>query len=440
MNRTLRPYQERAVSFLSSKPHSGLFMDMGLGKTPSTLHALLDLPEEDRPILLVGPIRVIESVWAAEAALWPKTQGMTFSLVRGTPKDRAAALRARADVYLVNPESLESVLNDPESQKLRTLVVDESTLFKNPSAKRFKALRKRLKQFSRRHILTGTPAPNSLLDLWAQVFLLDMGIRLGTSFFHFRERFFRQADYMGYSWTPREGAAEEIARHISDIILRIEAKGNLPPREVIHNRVEVHLPPAVRKQYKSMEKEALAELLSGDTITAVNAAATLMKLRQLASGFLYDDEGKAWELHQEKIRATQEVLEGTGSPVILVYQFQHELTMLKRAFPQGREYDPSLEEKWNAGKVPLFFLHPQTGGHGLNLQYGGHTMVIYSGSFSSEYMNQVMARIDRQGQEYPVVFHYLVAKDTVDELVLEVLQSKTTSQFKLMELIKAYAK
>lgn len=430
--RTLRPYQKEAVDFLLRVPTAGLFIDMGLGKTAATLHALVKLP---KPVLLIGPIRVIETVWMQEAKQWPETSGLKFSLVRGTPKDREKALEAEADIYLVNPELMEHAL---KARKYKTLVVEESSQFKNPSTKRFKLLRKYLKNFDNRIILTGTPSPNSLMDLWSQVFLLDRGIRLGPSFYSFRNRYFYQADYMGYTFEPHPRSEEEITKAISDIIFRVEAKGVLPPREVLKNRIEVVLPPAARKKYDQMAKEAFTRLV-GSTVSSTTAASTLMKLRQMASGLVYDDDGGVSLLHNEKIKAVESILAETGSPVILVYQFKHELAELKKAFPQGRQFDPSIMDEWNAGKVPLLFLHPQSGGHGLNLQHGSHTMVIYSASFSYELMAQTMARIDRQGQEFPVVFHFLIAKDTVDELILKVLETKETVQANVLKLIKEYA-
>lgn len=430
--RTLRPYQKEAVDFLLRVPTAGLFIDMGLGKTAATLHALIELP---KPVLLIGPIRVIETVWMQEAKEWPDTSGLKFSLVRGTPKERGEALKAEADIYLVNPELMEHAL---KARKYKTLVVEESSQFKNPSTKRFKLLRKYLKDFEHRIILTGTPSPNSLMDLWSQVFLLDRGVRLGSSFYAFRNRYFYPADYRGYTFEPHAGTEKAITKAISDIIFRVEAKGVLPPREVLKNKIDIVLPPAARKKYDQMAKEAFTKLATS-TVTSATAASTLMKLRQMASGLVYDDDGKASLLHHEKLKAVESVLAETGSPVILVYQFKHELAELKEAFPQGRQFDPSLMDEWNAGEIPLLFLHPQSGGHGLNLQHGSHTMVIYSASFSYELMAQTMARIDRQGQEFPVVFHFLIAKDTVDELLLEVLENKEAVQANVLKLIKEYA-
>jgi len=430
--RTLRPYQTQAVEFLKAHPSAGLFIDMGLGKTAATLHALIEAP---KPILLVGPIRVIENVWRQEAALWPETQGLTFSLVRGSPTARKEALATPSDIYLVNPELLEDAL---AAREYKTLVVEESSQFKNPSTKRFKLLRKHLKKFTNRVILTGTPSPNSLSDLWSQLFILDLGQRLDTAFYRFHSKYFEQTDFMGYSFAPRPGAEAKITEVVSDIIFRVEAKGNLPERSAIRNLVRFDLPPSARKIYKALADNAFAALAS-TTISTASAAAALMKLRQVASGFVYDDDNGVVQAHTEKISALDSIISETGSPVIVVYHFKHELAALKKAFPQGKEFSTDLMDDWNAKKIPLLFLHPQSGGHGLNLQYGSHTMVIYSASFSYEQMAQTMARIDRQGQTSPVVFHFLIANDTVDELILKVLDSKETSQTNVLNLIKEYA-
>jgi SNF2 family DNA or RNA helicase len=409
-----------------------LLIDMGLGKTAIMVHAcaLADLP---KPILLVGPIRVIETVWEREAKSWVHTQGLTFQLVRGKPQERAAAMNASADVYLTNRELLSEVL---EHGGWQTLIIDESTLFKNSSTKGFKVLRKHLPKIPRRFIMTGTPTPNSLLDLWSQIFILDLGERLGKSFYQYRQRFFRQTDWQGYKFEAVPGAEEKITQLISDIVFRVE---NTNPSDAIHNEVPILLPRSARKAYEELEEQALT-VLADENVSAANAAAAMMKLRQVASGYVYDDNGDTVEVHREKIDAVRSVLDETGSPVIVVYNFKHELAALKKAFPHGVEFSAEIQEPWDRGEVPLMWLHPQSGGHGLNLQYGGHTMVIFSGSFSYEHMSQTMARIDRTGQKATPVFHYLVGVDTIDEMILRVLRDKEANQTRVMGRIRDYAK
>ncbi|HVJ71697.1 MAG TPA: DEAD/DEAH box helicase [Sphingomicrobium sp.] len=434
MTRVPHDYQLKAKDFLVANPMAALFMDMGLGKTGTTLLALVEV---GGPTLLIGPIRVIESVWAAEALKWDETHHLKFSLVRGTPKERREALKTKADFYLANPELLEEVLGGRDWTGAN-LVIDESSMFKNPSTKRFKILRKHLPKFARRIILTGTPAPNSLMDLWSQIFILDMGQRLETAFYRFKHRYFYQSDYMGFKFAPHPGTMERITELISDIVLRLDAKDILPPRQVVHNQIDLNLPDKAREVYDRMERDAFIRLNEEDTITAANAAAAMMKLRQVASGFVYDDAHTAVPIHDEKLKALAEILDETGSPVIVVYNFQHELEALRKKFPEGVTLDDWNQDEWDRGEIPLLFLHPASGGHGLNLQYGSHTMVVFSGSFSYEQMSQTKARIDRQGQVHPVVFHYLVARDTVDQVILYVLHDKAMTQSEVLGRIKEY--
>lgn len=432
--RVFRPYQDEAVDFLCDNPFAGLFIDMGLGKTAIILHALLEF---DGPTLLVGPIRVIETVWEKEAREWMATRNLRFSLLRGTPAQRKAAAEVEADVYMVNPELLEEALELRDDYKV--LVVDESTLFKNPSSKRFKTLRKHLARFERRIIATGTPAPNSLMDLWSQVFILDRGERLDRAFSRFKNRYFYKTDWQGYKFEPHDWAKDKIVESIGDVVFRVPDFGVLPAREVLRNIVRIVLPPKARKVYAQMEKEAFAELKGQKVLTAATAATAMMKLRQIAGGFVYDEDGKVHVIHTEKVQAVESILAETGSPVLLVYQFKHELAALKKAFPQGVEFTSKREAEWNEGELPLVFVHPQNAGHGLNLQFGGHTMVVYSGSFSLEQMSQIMKRIDRPGQIHPVVYHFLVAEDTVDNLLMEVLERRAGDQSEVLQLIKEYA-
>ena len=433
---SLHDYQKNARKFILDRPCSGIFADMGLGKTALTLHAIKDLPQ---PVLLIGPIRVVEGVWRAEALIWGETKGLTFSLIRGAPKARSEALSRPAQVYLSNPETLGSMFADPKCPAFKTLIVDESSMYKNSTTKRFKTLKAALPKFERVVILTGTPTPNGLMDLWSQIYLLDRGARLGKNAFAYKAKYFEQKDYMGFVFEPRLGAEERVTELISDIVMRIDAKDHLPPRTVIHNKVMLDLPPNVRKIYEDMKRTAFAKINADSDISAVNAVAALMKLRQVANGFVYNDAGEVDHLHSEKIDALKEVIEETGSPIIVLYNFNHELEGLKKAFKNAVVFDASKIEDWNAGKIPLMFLHPGSSGHGVNLQYGGHTMVAFSASFSQEQMSQAMARIDRQGQAHPVFFHYLMVRDSVDELIFETLQNKSHNQTSILKRIKEYA-
>lgn len=433
----LRPYQEEGVAFLQENKAAGLFMDMGLGKTTTVLHALADLPG---PTLLVGPLRVVESVWHREAADWEATRNLKCILVRGSPKYRQEARRTKADIYLVNPEILEECLSDPPPGGFRNLVIDESTMFKNPSTKRFKVLRRHLKDFERRMILTGLPTPNSIMDLWSQIFVLDRGERLDTSFMRFKSKYFYTTDYQGYKFEPFDWATEDILSNTRDILYRISGKDVLPPREVLLNKIYTPLPAAAQKQYDKMAEEAFLEIAEEETLTAGTAATKLVKLRQLAGGFIYNDQEGITKLHSAKLDALQEIIDSlNGEPVIIVYQFNHERDELMKRYPDAPKYSEEVQDAWDAGEIPIMFLHPQSGGHGINLQKGGCKMVVYSGTFSYEQMHQTMGRIDRSGQKNPVTFHLLVAPDTVDEMLLKVIEGKEKTQKAVLAMIKEYA-
>jgi SNF2 family DNA or RNA helicase len=434
---SLHDYQKKAIEWILSHKSSGVFADMGLGKTAIVLHAVKQLPQ---PVLIVGPIRVVEGVWAAEARVWGETKDLTFRLLRGAPKARKTALSGPpSSIYLVNPELLEEILTNPDRPAFGTLVVDESSMYKNATTQRFKVLKKHLDLFDRVVILTGTPTPNSLMDIWSQIYLLDKGERLGKNQFSFKSKYFEQKDYMGFVFEPRPGAMETVTDKVADLVMRIDAKDHLPERTVIHNQVTLELPSPVRKIYEDMKRQAFAKINTDSEISAVNAVAALMKLRQVASGFVYNDEGGVEHLHSEKIDALKEVIDETGSPIIVLYNFNHELEGLKKAFKHGVVFDSPLIEDWNKGKISLMFLHPASGGHGVNLQYGGHTMVIFSSSFSYEQMSQATARIDRQGQKHPVIFHSLIVRDSVDELIFETLLNKSHNQTSILKRIKEYA-
>lgn len=448
--RKLRPYQEEAVQFLCERPVAGLFLDMGLGKTASALFALDALRRvEDKPILVVGPIRVIETVWRQEAALWPELGGITFSLVRTTEEERYTALEKDADIYLVNPEHLRWVLTRFKKCPFSTLVIDESSMFKNPGTERFKSLRWTSRHFKHRYLMTGTPRPNSLLDLWAQIFLLDGGVRLGSSHDRFKHRFFIQQDKDGYVWVPRPGAEKKVYTLIQDLILRMDARDYLDIKEPVYNVVEIPMPPKARQIYEEVEEEAFSQL-DESIITAANAVGALMKCRQVANGVVYGEdligEQTVELIHKEKLKATVEIIEETGSPVIVVYNFKHELAFLKRKLA---DYDPIVLNEhptervipdWNCGKIPVLLLHPASGGHGLNLQEGGHTMIWFGLTFSFEQYAQTIARLHRQGQENVVIIHLLLVRKTVDDLLYATLTRKAKGQNKLFDHLKAYRK
>lgn len=434
-NLELRPKQKAAIRQIVTHSAVGLFADMGAGKTAILLHAMMVLPH---PVLLIGPIRVIEGVWEPEADLWEGVRGhFTWSLVRGTVKQRLAALAKPADIYLINPDLLHWLfsISARARPRFRTLVVDESSQFKDSTTRRFKALRKQLKKFENRIILTGTPSPNGLMNLWSQIFILDRGDRLEKLKTYFRARYFEQDAWSKYKYTPVPGAYERITERISDIVIRIEQPREFPAK---HNPIYFNLDKRTRELYDELEAKAFADIGAG--VSAPLIITKFTKMRQLTGGFVYDDDQVAQRVHEQKLDLVQEIVEETGSPVIVIYQYKHELAALQKRFPNGRKYRSNQDRlDWIRGKIEVLFLYPSSG-YGLNLQKGGHTIVVYSSSFSQEQMSQSFARLDRPGQKQQVYVHWLLAKDTIDELLYTVIKTKTANQDELLNRIKHYAR
>ncbi|HGS8618734.1 TPA: SNF2-related protein, partial [Enterococcus faecalis] len=324
----------------------------------------------------------------------------------------------------------------------KTVIIDELSSFKSSSAKRFKALRKVRPKMERVIGLTGTPSPNSLMDLWAQIYLLDQGERLGKTITQYRNKYFVPAQKNGhivYSWQLIPGAEEEIYNKISDICVSMKAKDylQLPPRT--ENIIELDLNPTSWKQYKELEREYVLEL-EGTDVVASNAATLSNKLLQLSNGAVYDENGDGREIHQEKLNALERVIEDAqGQSVLVFYQYQHDLERIQARFKQAKALNVSDGdiEKWNEGKIPLLLAHPQSAGHGLNLQKGGHIIVWFGLTWSLEFYQQANARLDRQGQTQPVIIHHLVTKGTIDEQVIKALQAKEQGQSALMAAVKA---
>jgi len=427
----LHPYQEIGVLHLRAHPRAGLFLDMGLGKTATTLRALTPA---HLPALVVAPRRVVDLVWPTEMALWRPD------------------LKLGRDIDVVSRDSLHRV-TDPG--KYRTIILDELSSFKNRSSNRWKLARKITDQAPHVWGLTGTPAPNGLQDLWAQMYLLDKGQRLGTGVGAYRARFFRQGlrrkdgTFQVGGRLPNgamphlellPGAADTIYGLIEDICLSMRAATllDLPPATV--NVVPVQLPPQVRQRYRTLKKNLTADfsLLGGSVLTAANAAVATAKLSQLTAGIIIDEQ-QVTRLHTEKLAALQEVVDGTGgSPVLVFYRFREEAAMIREAFPKAATLDdPDIMARWNAGEVPLLLAHPASAGHGLNLQHGGHTIVWTTLPWSSEEWEQANGRLARQGQKHPVVVHVLQAERTIDEAQLLVLRDKVRVQNALMNHLES---
>ena len=444
-------YQERAIRFVEDTPYCALFVDMGLGKTVITLTALRELQRDFLDvgkILVIAPKSVARNTWTAECAKWDHLKDTRVSMVMGTAKERKAALDADADVYVTNRDNTVWVVSeyvDIEKRKVRRpwpfdcVVLDESTSFKNFHAKRFKAV-SLVRPFIRRLVeLTGTPAPNGLLDLWPQIGLLDGGERLGRTIGQYRDEYFRPGARNGaviYEYVPRRGARERIGEKIADICLTMQASDYLDMPEVIDGGLVLTMDDP--SGYRTLERECVAQLGDGAQILAVTAAALANKLLQYSSGAVYDDEHNWHEVGSTKMEALLELLEQTSEPVLVYYNYRHELARIQQAVPDAVSFhgEPDLLERWNSGEIRVMCAHPASVAFGLNMQQGGHIIVWYSPTWNLELYQQANARLLRQGQTRPVVLYHLVCKGTMDEVVMEALRNKDNLQDAMMRIIK----
>ena len=446
MEAKLHEYQEYSKDWILDHPYCALFLDMGLGKSLTTLTAideLLNTFEVIENVLVIAPLSVAEKTWSDEIEKWDHLNHLSFSKVLGPQKQRLAALAKKADVYLINRENVEWLVDHYRKDwPFQTVIIDESSSFKSPSAKRFKALRKVRPMIERLVELTGTPSPNNLMDLWSQIYLLDQGERLGKTITAFRNHYFTPASQNGhivYSWALLPGAEEAIYKKISDICVSMKAKDylKLPPRT--NNVIEVELSDVDWTKYKELERHYVLELDESDVV-ASNAATLSNKLLQMANGCIYDENGEAKQIHEKKLDALERIIEeAQGQPVLVFYQYKHDLARIRERFKQAKVLDVSAGDikKWNEGKIPVLLAHPQSAGHGLNLQAGGHIIVWFGLTWSLEFYQQANARLDRQGQQNPVIVHHLVAKGTIDEDVMKALETKEVGQEALMAAVKA---
>lgn len=447
----LHDYQVKAVDMIVNNFNCGLFLDMGLGKTVSTLTAIQELREIGfiDKVLIIAPKKVAQVTWKDEINNWEHLKGLRISVIDGTAAQRRAAMMADADIYTVSRDNVVWLVVEHGGVKLPydMVVIDELSSFKNYASKRFKALR-RVRKFIPRVVgLTGTPAPNGLIDLWAQMFLIDEGKRLGKTITGYRDRFFtagrRNGDIV-YQWdlkSPAEETEQKISDLIKDICISMSAEDYLkmPDKLMYYDRVK--LSDKDFKAYKTFEREQVLEFIeSGETITAASAAALSNKLQQFANGAMYDADRKVLQLHDEKIEKLKELVEAAnGQPVLVAYSFKHDLDKIMEAL---KEYKPVKLEKpeqiadWNAGKINVLVTHPASAGHGLNLQKGGHIMIWYGLTWALELYQQFNARLYRQGQKKPVSIHHIIATDTVDEKIIKSLDGKDTTQRSLMDAIK----
>lgn len=436
-------YQKRAIQMVIDKPKMGLFLSMGLGKTVITLTAIQDLMYdyfEIRKVLVIAPLRVSEDTWSRESEKWDHLKDLRISKILGTAAQRKAAVEDEADIYVINRENVVWLVENCKRWDFDMIVIDELSSFKNPQSKRFRALRKVIAKSPRVVGLTGTPSPNSLMDLWAQIYLLDRGERLGRTLGAYREEFFQPGarnGYVVYKWDLRQGAQEEIEKRISDLCVSMSAKDYLTLPKRIDNVIPIKLSEQELGLYKTLESEQLLHLSEEDDIVALSAAAVMTKLLQIANGRAYNTEGEPVDIHRKKLEALREIIEDTDSPVLVFYSFRHDLEAIREAIPEARELGgPKDIKDWNEGRVRILLAHPASVGYGLNLQDGGHTIVWYGLTWSLELYQQANARLYRQGQEKPVIIHHLVAEGTVDEQVMKALEAKDMSQAALLAALK----
>ena len=437
----LHPYQNRGVAHIHNVPKSALFLEMGLGKTVTTLTAVDDLLHDSfdvQKILIIAPLRVANTVWHTEAKNWEHLKHLTFSIVTGSLVERKTALQRTADIYVINRENIKWLTEHYKNQwPFDMVVIDESSSFKSHASQRFKALKKVLPKIRRMVELTGTPASNGYMDLWSQVFLLDGGFRLGRNITFFRNRYFEK-DYMGFNYTLRNGAVKDIQDAIQDLVLSMQTEDylTLPPYlpTVLNNKLEGKL----LKEYKTFEKDMILSLTKEDMVTAMSAATLSNKLLQFSSGNVYDEDGKVHYIHDLKIDTLKEIIDDNPDENILVaYNYKHELATLIEAFPEAVVLDKKGEavDRWNKGDIKILLAHPASAGHGLNLQQGGSTIVWYGFTWSLELYQQFNARLYRQGQTKPVrAMHIAVGE--IEHRLMQALASKDATQDTLLKALK----
>ena len=425
-------YQQFATDFILNQSICCLMLDMGLGKTVITLTALWQLALDSfdvSRVLVIAPKRVAEDTWPKELAKWEHLIGLTSSLVLGSAAERKVALQKKAFLYIINRENVAWLVKN-HYWDFDMVVIDELSSFKSNKAERFKAMKKVRPMVTRIVGLTGTPAPNTLLDLWPQMYLMDMGQRLGRFIGGFRDRFFlpdKRNREIIYSYKPREGAEDAIYALISDICISMKAADYLDMPERIDNRIEVSMSPKERKLYDDFQKDMVLSI-GDEELDAVNTAALSNKLLQMANGAVYGEDKRVIPIHDRKLDALEDLVEAAnGKPLLVAYWYKHDLQRIKARFKNARCIDTAKDiDDWNAGKIPLALIHPASAGHGLNLQDGGCTIVWFGLTWSLELYQQLNARLWRQGQKHTVVIHHIVTKGTHDEDVMRALENKDT--------------
>lgn len=437
-------YQTYAINFILEHPVAAVLLEMGLGKSVITLTAIYELMLnrfEIQKVLVIAPLRVARDTWPAEIEKWEHLAGLTYSVAIGTEAERLAALRRPAHLYLINRENVDWLITKSGIPfDFDMVVIDELSSFKSHAAKRFKSLLKVRPTVKRMVGLTGTPSSNGLMDLWAEFRILDMGQRLGRYITHYRNNFFvpdKRNQQMIFSYKPRAGAEDAIYRLISDITISMKSADFLKMPECIINEVPVALSEKEWSVYQALKEDMVVDL-KDEEIDAVNAAVLSGKLLQMANGAVYNEEKDIIHIHDRKLDALEDLIEGAnGKPVLVAYWYNHDLQRIKERF-SVREIKTSQDIKdWNNGDIPVAVIHPASAGHGLNIQFGGSTIIWFGLTWSLELYQQTNARLWRQGQKSTVVIHHIIAKDTIDEDVMKALRKKEKIQSALIDSVKA---
>lgn len=437
-------YQRYATEFILSHPISAVFLEMGLGKSVITLSAIFDLCLDSFlvcKVLVIAPLRVARDTWPAEINKWDHLKGLSYSVAVGTEKERIDALKKQSTLYIINRENVDWLVHKSGIPfHFDMVVIDELSSFKSYGAKRFKSLLKVRPSVKRIVGLTGTPSSNGLMDLWAELRILDLGQRLGRYISHYRNTYFtpdkRNAQII-FTYKPLPGAEEEIYKQISDITISMKSTDYLKMPEYVSNEVFVTLSEKEWKVYSDFKEDMVANL-GDEEIDAVNAAVLSGKLLQMANGAVYDSENKAHVIHDKKLDALEDLIEGAnGKPVLVAYWYKHDLERIRDRFPVRQIQSSKDIEDWNDGKIPIAVIHPASAGHGLNLQSGGSTLIWFGLTWSLELYQQTNARLYRQGQKDTVIVHHIITKNTIDEDVLLALTKKEKTQDALIDAVKA---
>lgn len=437
-------YQEYAIRYIETHPISALLIDMGLGKTTITLTAIRNLlfdSFEVCKVLVIAPLRVAKNTWTDEIKKWEHLSTLTYSLIIGNENERLSALNEQTDIYIINRENVDWLVNKSGYKfDFDMVVIDELSSFKNHQSKRFKSLMKVRPLVKRIVGLTGTPSSNGLMDLFAEFKILDMGKRLGYFIGQYRNTYFKPDKMNGpivYSYKPLPNAENAIYKKISDITVSMKANEYLKMPELLTSNYVVELSNSEKKQYDKMKKSLVLEITDGE-ITASNAASLSNKLCQLSNGAIYDDEQNIVEIHDRKLETLEDIIESmNGKPLLIAYWYRHDLERIKSRF-SVREIKTSEDiSDWNDGKIPVALIHPASAGHGLNLQNGGSTLVWFGLTWSLELYQQTNARLYRQGQKNAVVIQHIITKGTIDEQILKALQKKNKTQADLIDAVRA---